>query len=336
MNTLDGHGLNTSARMSRWPLLLVVSLMLLVPLFFLAVEPASAHMFLNSAEPQCNGSDPTVLMCDDYEDGAWFVTNADIGGENDPQNDGWRGTIFATDPLNQNFARCGNKGAVGTNCTATTAHRDTSITLARGGKAWHRLGPQTATSFNEIYHREYLQLLPGYKFGHEKWTFYENGSGIQHGLIQTPFSHDVFDWAMQNGTGGPGCKPRCPQNQGNDLHMIPGHWYYMETHLKLGTGNQDGLVEFWQDDCGTDGLGCTGPGTLRLRHTGLSFSKASQGCCNAHQENWCPAPGGAGVCIGEAYRDQTIWATRRIGPMRSPGGDTTAPLPPTGSRVIDP
>jgi hypothetical protein len=322
MNKLDGQERDTCARLIRWPFPLVIGLMLLVPLHFFAVNPASAHMFLNSAEPQCNGSDPTVLMCDDYEDGTWFVTNADNGGPSDPQNDGWRGTIWATDPLNQNFARCGNKGAVGTNCTATTANRSLS---GKGGQAWHRLGPQTATNYMNIYHREYLQFLPGYKFGHEKWTFYENGS-TQFGLTQTPFSADMFDWAQQNGSG---CNPRCAQNQGNALHMIPGHWYYMETHLDLNNG----LVEFWQDDCGTNGLGCTGPGTLRLRHTGLSWSNASTGCCDAHQENWCPSPGGAGVCSGEVYRDQTVWATRRIGPMRSTSVDNSAPAMPTGAKV---
>jgi hypothetical protein len=299
MNKLNGQERDTCARVIRWPFPLVIGLMLLLPLHFFAANPASAHMFLNSAEPQCNGSDPTVLMCDDYEDGTWFVTNADSGGPSDPQNDGWRGTIWATDPLNQNFARCGNKGAIGTNCTATTANRSLS---GKGGQAWHRLGPQTATNYMNIYHREYLQFLPGYKFGHEKWTFYENGS-TQFGLTQTPFSADMFDWAQQNGSG---CNPRCAQNQGNALHMIPGHWYYMETHLDLNNG---------------------------LRHTGLSWSNASTGCCDAHQENWCPSPGGAGVCSGEVYRDQTVWATRRIGPMRSTSVDNSAPAMPTGAKI---
>jgi hypothetical protein len=288
-------------------------------------------MFLNSAEPQCNGSDPSVLMCDDFEDGDWFVTDADHGGSGDPQNDGWAGTINSTDPLNQHFARCAKRGAMGTNCTSSSGYRDTSVTQA-GGRAWHKLGPQTGTNYNEIYHREYLQFLPGYHFGQEKWTFYEDGS-VQHGLMQTPFGQDMFDWSVQQGSTGASCGGgRCKQNQGNDLHMIPGHWYYMETHLKLGTGNGDGMVEFWQDDCGTDGLGCTGPGTLRLHHEGLTFSNASKGCCTFHQENWCPVPGGAGTCAGEVNRDQVVWATRRIGPMGSTG-DTTAPAAPSGLRI---
>jgi hypothetical protein len=288
---------------------------------------AQGHPFLNSAEPQCSGADPTVLMCDDYEDGSWFVTNADNGGTSDPANDGWAGTIWVTDGMGTGFGRCGGKGAVGTNCTASTGQRDTAQNIY-GGQAWHKLGPQTATNYPEIYHREYLKFLPGYVFGHEKWTFYEDGSA-QHGLTQTPFGADLFDWAQQNGSGCPG-GGRCPQNQGKNLHLVPGHWYAMETHLDLANG----IVEFWQDDCGTDGLGCIpGEETLRLRHTGLTFSKASTGCCNAHQENWCPIPGGAGVCKGEAYRDQTVWATRRIGWLQLPGVTNAKPGPPTNLQV---
>lgn len=324
MNKLAGHEPNRVVWMNQWALLLIIGF---ISIFTATgfVEPAKAHPFLNSAEPQCNGNDPTILMCDDYEDGTWFVTNADTaGGSGNPLNQGWAGTIYATDPLKQNFARCGGQGAVGTNCTATTAYRNQS---GKGGQAWHRLGPQTATNYMNVYHREYLKFSPGYKFGHEKWTFYEDGT-TQHGLTQTPFGSDMFDWAQQQGRGCPGL--RCAQNQGKDLHMIPGHWYYMETHLDLANG----LVEFWQDDCGTNGLGCTGPGTLRLRHTGLTWSNTSKGCCNFHQENWCPAPGGAGECAGEVYRDQTVWATRRIGPMGAPGGDTTAPAPVTGLMIL--
>ena len=108
--------------------------MLLASLLLLSPGPVFAHMFLNSAEPICNGSDPTILMCDDYEDGSWFITNADSGGSGDPQNDGWAGTIWATDPLQQNYTRCGGKGAAGTNCTATTSNRSTSGKGARSSR----------------------------------------------------------------------------------------------------------------------------------------------------------------------------------------------------------
>jgi len=275
---------------------------------------AKAHPFLNSAEPQCNGTDPTILMCDDYEDGDWFVTNADNGGFADPRNDGWRGTIWATDPLGQFFARCGAKGAVGTNCTATTANRSTS---GGGGQAWHSLGPQTKMKYSNLFHREYIKFLPGYKFGHEKITFWENGPH-QFGLTQTPFNANTFDWAQQSGTGCPA--GRCAQNQGNNLMFTPGNWYYMETHVDIPAG----LVEIWADDCGPDGKGCTGAGTLRLKWTGLTWTWAAEGCCEFHQENWCPT---GMFCSGEVHRDQTVWATRRIGPMGVNNVPVPAPAP---------
>ncbi len=292
------------------------SVLLLIAIF-ISLLPAVSHaaMFLNSAESQCDGSDPTIMMCDDYEDGSWFVTNADSGGRNDPQNDGWAGTIYFVDPLGLNFARCGAKGAAGTNCTSTTGYRNTKPALG-SGQGHHMLGPTTPTYPNEIYHREYIKFSPGYVFGHEKVTFYErSNSSVQHGLTQTPFGSSEIDFATQSGSGCPG--GRCKQNQGVNISFIPGNWYYMETHLVLGNGS-NGRVEIWIDDCGTNGLGCTGPGTLRLSHSNLSFTKWSQGCCDVHQENWCPSdatPPNAGSCAGEVHRDQTVFATRRIGPI---------------------
>src|SRR5262245_49175420 len=41
-------------------------------LALVAGPPASAHPYFNSSEAGCDGSDPNVLMCDDFEDGTWF------------------------------------------------------------------------------------------------------------------------------------------------------------------------------------------------------------------------------------------------------------------------
>ena len=88
MNRLAGHELKRVVRMYQWSLLLI---MCLISLFTATIfgGQAKAHPFLNSAEPQCNGNDPTILMCDDYEDGTWFVTNADTsGGSGNPKSVG--------------------------------------------------------------------------------------------------------------------------------------------------------------------------------------------------------------------------------------------------------
>ena len=116
---------------------------------------------------------------------------------------------------------------------------------------------------------------------------------------------------------------------------MPGHWNYMEVHLKFNpVGSPTGLVEIWADDCGVDGLGCTGPGTLRLTATGLNLRKSDLKCCDIHQENWCPVSGNK-PCSGEVYNDQVVVATRRIGPMGAaqPPADKTPPAKPKNLMV---
>src|SRR5712691_5901819 len=72
----------------------------------------------NSAEPGCDGSDPNILWCDDFEDGNWFVTPAD---RNNPLHGGWNGSPFGgPDPQATGFGRCGGLGVAGTNCAATS------------------------------------------------------------------------------------------------------------------------------------------------------------------------------------------------------------------------
>src|SRR5437764_1153899 len=77
------------------PALLTVatSVFLLCGMVFLDVREAGADPYLNSSELQCNGSDPTVLMCDDFEDGDWAVSNCErpteSPGPSNPSNDGW-------------------------------------------------------------------------------------------------------------------------------------------------------------------------------------------------------------------------------------------------------
>jgi hypothetical protein len=103
------------------------------------------------------------------------------------------------------------------------------------------------------------------------------------------------------------------QNQGNDLTIVPGRWYYVEVQLKLNTPGNVANAEYrlWMDDCGTDGLGCTGPGTLRSEHTGRRFRTTTDDKMSmAWLENW-----GNPSSTGEEYYDQFYVATRRIGPM---------------------
>src|SRR3989344_5770733 len=60
--------------------------------FFKKLTGTGKAVYLNSAEPGCDGTDSNVLLCDDFEDGDWYVTDGD---NMVAANDGWFGTIYA-------------------------------------------------------------------------------------------------------------------------------------------------------------------------------------------------------------------------------------------------
>ena len=103
------------------------------------------------------------------------------------------------------------------------------------------------------------------------------------------------------------------QNQGQSLGPQAPNWYYVELHLRLNTpGFNDGVLELWMDNCGAGGLGCTGPGTLRMRYDNVLFRLAGDNSLigSFWLENWAnPASS------GEMYYDQIVVSKARIGPM---------------------
>lgn len=311
--------------LTRWSFLLAIVPILVAPFLFLSVDQVFADQYFNcsSTEPTIN-SNPNTLMCDDFEDGNWYVTNADTsGGKTNPVNDGWGGHIFAPDDA-QGYGRCGSLGAGGTNCTATSGNRSGS--LAEG---FHWFAP-SETIYDEIYHRWYIKFSPGYTFGHEKLVFYQDSdsSPTQVAVIMTPFGSQTFDYTVM--------LPdiRAGQNQGNNLNFTPGHWYYIEVHIRLdnpmGAGN--GLIETWADDCGTNGQGCTGPGTKRQVYTGNIRPSANKGIGVIWQENWSNSS--TFTSVGEVYNDQVVVSKARIGPRQASGSsDTTAPSAPIGLKI---
>src|SRR5262249_19055181 len=91
------------------------------------------------------------------------------------------------------------------------------------------------------------------------------------------------------------------QNQGSNLSIVPGNWYFIELHLKLIASGSD-VVEMWMDNCGASGTACTGPPTLRMRHTNLTLRPSGDTNSQFHSiwlENWAnPAS------VGEMFYDQ--------------------------------
>jgi len=316
-------GLNTNSHQARWSFPLSIVPMLAAPLLMLSGGYAFAAQYLNSSEPMCGGSDPTVLLCDDFEDGTWYATDAGTSsGKNNPVNDGWAGNIYASTPAN---AVCGSAGAVGTACTATTGFR------LNNGKyqAWHWFGPNE-DQYEEIYHRFYVKFLPGYDFGHEKMVAYHRDGNIgnQIGFIHSPWGDNKLSVFVNE-------ESWADQNQGNDLSWTIGNWYYVEIHWLLDTtkGANNGMVEVWADDVGPAGLGNPGAGTLRLRHTGLSIRRTNGvGIGIIHQENWLPSSPPSYTGGGEVYNDQVVVRTTRIGPMGAVGV-IQPPPPPSNLQV---
>jgi hypothetical protein len=253
-----------------------------------------------SSEPGCDGSDPNVLMCDDFEDGVWYRTNCDVGGVTDPANKGWCGTIYAPiDP--PNAAVCGDAGAVGSRCAATSGLHNGDV----GGRMMADHSFKDREEFTEVYARYYYKAAPGYVWGWQKamtWNQCCAGIGrLKWGDLHFPcvglsscapsFQLPVPEDVMQG------------QNMGNRLVFESGRWYFIEVHMRLNTppGQPDGLLEVWLDDCAIDGRQCVGTPTLRLRRTDVKFNRNSldEKLGSIWWENWAN-PGSTGT----EYYDQ--------------------------------
>ena len=287
----------------------------------------AAAPFLNSSEPLCQGNDSSVLLCDDWEDGVWMTSNCSSnGGPTNPDNDGWCGV---TSYLNQQspgldgkgfsppavpgYAICAQAGAAGTSCAATSAKRALPPDNGEppGGYSHGMMGEhdllngQTATDF---YIRFYLKLMGDYDVGagNEKVMTHRDNSG-NCCLVFLNYNAWVCDQTQLVMYAD---RWYC-QNQGNDVTLVNDHWYYVEAHYKLNSvGQANGLYELWIDDCGTNGLGCTGPGTLRASYSNVTYRTNSATIGNVWIENYANAP-----TSGTSLYDQLVARTARIRPM---------------------
>ncbi len=286
----------------------------------------------NSAEPGCDGSDPTILVCDDFEDANWYAIDCDHANSSGglDQTQGWCGTIYANPITPEGAAVCGAQGAGGTDCAATSGFLDGH--RGGGNMADHSLSPD-GTTFREVYWRYYIKTSTDTVWSGEKMLTINHGpagvGGIYFGGIGSG----------AGGSPGPGgaqlnlcAQYECNvlgtvfyrrQNQDDDLGIASNdHWYYVEIHIRINTpGAEDGAYDLWIDDCGADGLGCAGPGTLRAHHTDVQYVAPGDDNLigSLWLENWGNSRDGGTKendgTIGTHYYDQIVIATRRIGPM---------------------
>jgi len=254
----------------------------------------AAGSYFNSSEPGCSGSDPNVLLCEDFESkdalglspagsgvGTWASENADVAnskGGIDTRTKGWAMRIRDGYP----HSICGGVGVGGTNCAARS--------ILQGGDggnsamADHSLAPGTGpgrgSSYNEIYVRFYWKPLAGYVWNNNQKMITWNPCCANDGGIVFGGSGRNDEWET------------CPfqscnvlsegyltQNQGNKYSMRNhvGNWTFVELHVKLNTpGVRDGVFEMWLDDCGPAGLTFPSTPTLRARYTNVLWRPAGE------------------------------------------------------------
>jgi len=163
-----------------------------------------------------------------------------------------------------------------------------------------------------------LNSFPDLSWAMKKSMTLENLLGSQRPAILTKLNGTGCLTLSNKTQGG----ANLYQNLGNDLCLQNNNWYYIEMRMKTNTpGNTNGIFELWIDNCGTDGLGCTGSGTKRTSRADVDWGNTGDlKLGTVWHENW-----GNPGSTGEEYYDQMIVATKRIGPV---GVTILSPPPP--------
>jgi len=226
------------------------------------------------------------------------------------------------DSAGTNFGRCGGQGVAGTNCAVTSGFHPNAIGQAPAMGDHSFNGTQ---SVDDIYMRHYRKFLPGFQFGAEKiWTVNACCAGI--GGIK--FANNSLGAVAAVGSQASPVTTVAAEdaNRSWNYTVTSGNWYYIEEHIKLNTpGVANGVLEIWADNCGANGLGCTGTPTLRAQYTNVLWRLAGDNTQigSIWLESWSNIPS-----IGEEYYDQIkVSKVGPIGftPMGTPPSDIVAP-----------
>jgi Bacterial Ig-like domain (group 2) len=277
-----------------------------------AAQSGSTSAYFNSSEPGCDGSDPNVLFCDDFESGSWYTMDCDTAnaaGGIDVKTRGWCGTIFNAAGLAAGTARCSGAG-FRSSCAATTGVMSGGTT---GNMADHAL--LNRQGVDEIWVRFYTKPLSGYQFGAEKMLTFNDGVPGDGGIKWGNLSWNCAGTTQATGNvtmGFPVPMDLCQsQNMGNSLVIQPGNWYFYEVHYKLSSpGGSDGIFELWLDNCGPSGTSCPATPTQRMRLTNVQNSRTSTS--QLIRVLWFEAWSNP-VSLGERYWDQI--KVSKVGPI---------------------
>lgn len=121
------------------------------------------------------------------------------------------------------------------------------------------------------------------------------------------------------------------QNQGNDVRTNTAgnaaKWWAVQGEVQESSTPtaEDGYVRVWIDDCGLDGLGCSGTPTLRTYYTGLdNHYDWDTGSCDEQRGlktiwwNWWEGTDGFGNYNGEYQFDEIIFVNGSVRGANNP------------------
>jgi hypothetical protein len=306
-----------------------------------AVGPVVADPYFNSSEPGCDGSDPNVLLCEDFESGTWYDKNCGQTGIPTASNPmpwpgakGWCGTIYNDAGMAAGTARCGGVGVLSA-CAGTTG----VFSGTTGNMADHAL--LNFQGVNDIWVRFYTKPLAGYGFGAEKMLTFNDGGpgdgGIRFGNLSWNCAQGGASATGNITMGFPVPMDVCQsQNQGNNITIQSGNWYFYEVHYKLSDpGQSNGVFELWVNDCGptVTTSSCGSAPILRLRRTDVNNARTSSN--QLIRVLWFEAWANP-VSSGERYLDQIkVSKTGPIGFIGTAGPPASAavPGPPTAITI---
>jgi hypothetical protein len=262
----------------------------------------------------------TVLI-DDQRRGNYYLVDADHTSWSTVAP-GYAGDIFTTDAVTHRPFPNGavvNLAAISKNPVfATSDFAETSgvIMSTVQNMASHNLSGADTGGYSEVYVRFYCRFVEAefygtnnppasFLFGASKWLDF-NRYGDDAGIWWAALGFNIASEASSTGTLGAtsnhGTDTIYSQNQGNNISLAPGKWYFVEVRIKLNTsGNSDGIYQLWVNDGGTTGDFTSQTPTLRASHTGLDFGYGAGGGTtkigNLWWENWSNASS-----VGETMR----------------------------------
>lgn len=309
---------------------LLLALLIVSWLFTMFPLEAHAGPYFNSTEPGCDGSNSSVLVCDDFETpgeagGRWYAEDCDKAATNGGigiRTKGWCGTIYANPITPAGAEVCGTGvtpfgqcvGSAGNGRNMAMHHFKTATCGSNGTEL---------CNVQEVYVRWYAKWLSGYMFGAEKHMNITNSQG------DIAFANVQLNCGF--GSAQSTAIPYIQIIHGTDICQAPnvssislqsGRWYFFEMHVIASATN--GTVELWINDCGTGGTSCGSSPILRTRMTGISLPGNSNGSQiqTVWLEKWSnPSSSGNGP-----YWDQLKVSTK--GPIGFMGGGSALSTPP--------